>query len=246
MKDPKDTLVLIVDDEESLRKAIAFEFQRRGYQILTAENGVVAREMVGKAPVDVVISDVRMPGGDGVELVRTLKTNAPARPVAAFVTGFADITIDEAYDLGADAVFSKPFSRAALRDFVARAGLSLEERWNGSAPQDASIVDGTDSLEGEAAGQVARVTLGRGGMFVAVESGHLKVDTRVRFSFVAPEGEIEGPIEGVGIVRWTRSLADGPKLAGCGIEFESLSPSCRERIIRSILARERRPFIPAS
>jgi CheY-like chemotaxis protein len=245
MKTPKEMLVLVVDDEEGLRQAIAFEFERKGYQVMTAENGVAARKICETSPVDVVITDVRMPGGDGIELMRSIKSVRPDLPFAAFITGFADITLDEAYHLGADAIFSKPFSRVALRDFVARCALTLDERLNGKLTRDPAIAESETHLEGVDV-QAARVTLGRGGMFVALEGPTFRQDTRIRFSFRARAGEFTDLIEGVGVVRWNRPRADESGGSGCGIEFESLSEACRARVVAAIESLRRQPYIPSN
>lgn len=244
MKTPQETLLLVVDDEESLRKAIVFEFQRKGYKVMSAENGVIAKEIVVREAVDVVISDVRMPGGDGVDFIRAIKKIRPWVPFAAFVTGFADITLEEAYDLGAEAVFPKPFSRASLRDFVSRSCLTPEERWGELALHDPSIVDSEVALD-ESFVKPSFVTLGRGGMFVAMETTSFKPETRVKLGFKPATGDVDYRIEGAGIVRWIRSSQEGGKPPGCGIEFESLIQPCRSKLITAIQASDRASFIPA-
>ena len=77
----------------------------------------------------VILSDVRMPDGDGIELLEKVKEKNMFLPVMMFITGFADITLEEAYEKGADAVFSKPFDRKALFEAVVRALQSMDERW---------------------------------------------------------------------------------------------------------------------
>ena len=121
MTDLKDITLLIVDDEESLRDAMVYDFKRRGFNVLDASNGTQAFEIVKKTKVDIVLTDVRMPGGDGVELLDHIKAYNPELPVVMFITGFADITLEEAYDKGVDAVFAKPFDRKALLTAVMNA-----------------------------------------------------------------------------------------------------------------------------
>ena len=59
MKEPKDTVVLVVDDEETLRKAIFNDFKRKGYQVLSAGNGRDAFEIVKNHKIDVILSDIK-------------------------------------------------------------------------------------------------------------------------------------------------------------------------------------------
>jgi DNA-binding NtrC family response regulator len=106
--------LLVVDDEETLREAIAFDFKRKGFNVQSAANGTQALEIVKQAPIDLIISDVRMPNGDGLELLREVRRRDPEVPVVVFVTGFADATEEECLRRGAWKVFAKPFDRKAL------------------------------------------------------------------------------------------------------------------------------------
>ncbi len=121
--------ILIVDDEEDLRDALAFDFKRQGFEVFLAHNGTVAYEMFLKNPTDIVLSDVRMAGGDGVELLKNIKNSHPEVPLV-LSTGFAEIGIDEAYSIGAHSVVLKPFERKYLKEVINNALLSLEERNN--------------------------------------------------------------------------------------------------------------------
>lgn len=119
--------ILIVDDEEDLRDALAFDFKRQGFDVLLAENGQVAYKIIQSKPVSIVLSDVRMAGGDGVELLRNIKSSHSQIPVV-LSTGFAEIGIDEAYNIGAHSVLFKPFERKALKETVQAAMQSFEEK----------------------------------------------------------------------------------------------------------------------
>ncbi len=62
--------ILIVDDEQSMREWMRILFQREGFDVLVAEDGVVARDLVGREYIDVVLTDIRMPRLDGLELLQ--------------------------------------------------------------------------------------------------------------------------------------------------------------------------------
>jgi two-component system cell cycle sensor histidine kinase/response regulator CckA len=75
-------VVLVVDDEEGLRELLCRGLQDEGYHVLTAGNGVEALEIMETAPpVDLVVTDVVMPGMDGRELGRRLAQRSPDLPV---------------------------------------------------------------------------------------------------------------------------------------------------------------------
>ena len=69
--------LLIVDDELSMRQFLTHLFQREGHSIRVAENGRRALEMLRQQPVDVIISDVRMPDMGGIDLLRATKELHP-------------------------------------------------------------------------------------------------------------------------------------------------------------------------
>lgn len=73
--------VLIVDDETVLRESMASLLEDEGYEAIQAENGLVAHQILIERPVDVVLSDVRMPEMDGMDLLTHLKKLAPQTPV---------------------------------------------------------------------------------------------------------------------------------------------------------------------
>ena len=66
--------ILLVDDDENLRQALQKTLESMGHQVLPAQNGRVAHELFLKTPVDVVISDIRMPEMDGLELTIASRT----------------------------------------------------------------------------------------------------------------------------------------------------------------------------
>ena len=121
--------ILVVDDEAILRSAIVFDFKRKGFNVLDAENGAQAFEIVKANKIDLVLTDVRMPGGDGIELLDKIKALNASLPVVMFITGFADISLEEAYDKGVDAVFAKPFDRKALLAAVLKALSDINDKW---------------------------------------------------------------------------------------------------------------------
>lgn len=82
--------VLLVDDDRELLTALGRLLTRRGYQVLTAENGDAAVRRLEEAPVDVVITDIRMPGMDGHELLRHSKRLQPEAEVI-LLTGYGTV-----------------------------------------------------------------------------------------------------------------------------------------------------------
>ena len=230
MKTPKETTLLVVDDEADLRNAIAFDFTRKGYHVLTAENGADAFKIVESTPIDVVISDIRMPGGDGIELLNRVKEFNNRLPVVIFITGHADIGIEDAYDKGADVIFSKPFDRKALHAAVERAVTPKEKLWPARSERlevAFSIVLKFPHLD--TAIKAQGLSIGRGGMFVALDDRFPAVMSPVSFRLEFSDEPRFGAITGAGIVRWVRKTNEGGFRTGCGIG----SPISTARVARS-------------
>ena len=121
MKDLKNYTLLIVDDEDVLRDTIVFDFKRKGFTVLSANCGSVALELVKSNKIDLIVSDMRMPGGDGLTLLEQARACHPELPVLIFITGFADVTEAECLAKGALSVVPKPFDRKLLMNSVIKA-----------------------------------------------------------------------------------------------------------------------------
>jgi two-component system response regulator PilR (NtrC family) len=107
--------VLIVDDEQSMRDMLRIVLRRDGYDVTVARDGREAIELLQKHPVDLLLSDIRMPDVSGVDVLRAAK-DINRDMVAIMMTAFASTdTAVEALRLGANDYFTKPFSMDELR-----------------------------------------------------------------------------------------------------------------------------------
>lgn len=102
--------VLIVDDEPDILELMEEEFNYYGYQTMTADCGVDAIQKIRSNKFDIVVSDYKMPNGNGMSVLDEVNSMAKdIRPEFFFVSGQADISIKDALDAGAKKFFSKPF-----------------------------------------------------------------------------------------------------------------------------------------
>ena len=110
--------ILIVDDEQSYRQLLSLVFESDGHSIRTATNGREALALLHEEPADVVISDVRMPDMDGIEMLSSVRESQPDLGVV-LMTAFASVeTAREAFKLGADDFIQKPFDVEELKLIV--------------------------------------------------------------------------------------------------------------------------------
>lgn len=119
--------ILIVDDEQNMRIALFEALSRNGHEVAVAENGRMALEMIARQQPELVITDIKMPGMDGLELLRQIKALLPGLPVV-IMTGFATVdTAVEAMKQGAFDYLLKPFPVEVIEETVARV-FALERR----------------------------------------------------------------------------------------------------------------------
>lgn len=103
--------VLVVDDDQTLRAALFRILSRKGYQVITCATAKEAEHVIGEQPlIDLVLLDIRLPDGDGIEILKLVKKKYDQTPVVV-LTGFGSVDIAvEATKLGAYHFMTKPFN----------------------------------------------------------------------------------------------------------------------------------------
>jgi CheY-like chemotaxis protein len=105
---PVNGRILVVDDDEDICSIISAVFQDSGLETLTATSGFDALQVIATNKVTVVISDVRMANGNGLELLAAVRKHYPKLPVF-LITGYDDLSSEDALRQGAKELFNKPF-----------------------------------------------------------------------------------------------------------------------------------------
>jgi len=103
-----EKVILCVDDEVDILELFRDEFIDLGFKVLEASNGIDAFKLFKENDIDCIVSDIRMPGGDGVSLVKNVKDEGSNVPIF-LVTGFSDYSKEDLASLGINAVIFKPF-----------------------------------------------------------------------------------------------------------------------------------------
>ncbi len=113
--------ILIVDDEQNIRRVLARAFEKNGYEVSTAENAHQALRLVDEVQPDLVLSDVVMPGPTGLELLKKLRAKYPDLPVV-MMTAYGTIPMAvEAIRSGAFEFLTKPLDMDSLFKVVRHA-----------------------------------------------------------------------------------------------------------------------------
>ena len=231
--------VLIVEDDRELRSVMVEDFTRKGYDVRDAENGSAAFDLFRERPAELVITDGRMPGGDGNELIERLM-GLGQKPAIMIVSGYNDLKNEEVFDRGALAVFTKPFNRRQLFQTVERALKPLEERFSvkpeGLEGAPKVVVKGENLAQILAGGKLSS---GRGGLFVAHEGVFPELEKPL---VLRVEVESGPGFEALGIVRWVRD--QGVLALGFGFEPVFAEAPSRAELIRVLESSTRNCFIP--
>ena len=110
--------ILIVDDEPMIREIFKEAFEAAGFVVHEAQNGREAFRFVTSDSYDCVLSDVRMPGGDGIELAKSIHQMPGRKPKVFLVTGYSDGNIQQAIEYGVERIFDKPFDFKDVLDCI--------------------------------------------------------------------------------------------------------------------------------
>jgi len=126
--------ILIVDDEVNMQKVLSILFRRENYEVVTASNGDEAKKLIaGPGAFDLVLSDLKMPGMDGIQLLTYIRDSNLNIPVI-MLTAYGSISeAVDAMKLGAVDFITKPFNKDDLKSIVRRV-LFGEDKRIGSLP----------------------------------------------------------------------------------------------------------------
>lgn len=110
--------LLIVDDQQGIRLLLKEVFKKEGFQTHLAATGIEALQIVEQADISLVLLDMKIPGMDGIEILKRIKEIKPHISVI-MMTAYGELgVIQEALDLGAMKYFTKPFDIFEVRDEV--------------------------------------------------------------------------------------------------------------------------------
>jgi two-component system phosphate regulon response regulator PhoB len=116
--------ILVVEDETDIRQILAYNLEQAGHEVLVAERGDSALAMVRDRRPDLILLDLMLPEISGLEICRTLKSDAGLRTIPVIMLTARNEEIDRVvgFELGADDYVAKPFS---VRELLLRIGAVL-------------------------------------------------------------------------------------------------------------------------
>lgn len=117
------TTILIVDDDELFRTMLEAMLRKEGHRVLIAVNGTEAQALLESTAPDLIMTDILMPDGDGIELINVLNQRGNRIPIIAMSGGRRAISLEfnleSAELMGVKATLAKPFTREGLREALA-------------------------------------------------------------------------------------------------------------------------------
>lgn len=212
--------LLVVDDEVDLRDIIASEMEFMGATVHQAGNITAAKEMLKNHQIDLIVSDIRMPGGTGIDLLDYVKSFNSNNPPMILITGFADITLEDALNKGAESLLSKPFKLDDLIKTAARFTQPTENRFSDNDEKPVQDLDVELEEDLETSMKNRDFLIGRGGVAVVLGTQRKKIhineviNLNLKFK--------DRPLNGVAICRWIKVHEGGLK-AAVGLEFIKLT-----------------------
>ncbi len=166
--------LLVIDDEAGIREMLTILFQKAGYRVTAAAGCVEGLAALAASPPDLVMTDLKMPDGSGLDILKKTRESNPDLPVVMITAYSSTKTAVEALKAGAYDYIAKPFDVEELKHVVARA---LEKK---------RLVDENVALKERAEGR------SRGG-----SGGHLAEDARaLRPHLAHRQDDVDGPHRG--------------------------------------------------
>ena len=135
-----NTNVLVVDDDEPIRKLLERVLSTAGYKVHMASSGEDALRIIRKTRIYVFLLDLQLPGMDGLELCRRIRSDHPISCIYAF-TGHASLyDLAACREIGFDDYFTKPFQVDEFLEAI-RDGFQKLERWEKSSQETPASVE---------------------------------------------------------------------------------------------------------
>jgi two-component system response regulator ResD len=161
-------LVLIIEDESTIVRLLRLYLEQAGYRVLAASDGITGLEMHARERPNLVILDLMLPGLDGLEVCRRIRTWANT-PIVMLTARQSEDDRVQGLELGADDYIAKPFS---TREVISRVRAVLR-RTQGESMGDASrAVSSTNGATASASGDVLRFP----GLVVTIPARRVEVD----------------------------------------------------------------------
>jgi len=230
--------LLVVDDESGIRDSLKDFFELEGFHVVSSDSGSRALEVLKKDTFDVVLSDIRMPEGDGRFLLQSIRQIHAAQPIVILMSGFSDVTPEEAYAEGAVAILTKPFNPVEVMEKIKTHLDDQLNKWNLTYPSVPKYKVKINASSIEEAVQKQMLSCGQNGLFLKMDPSGYRVGEDIEIQFNDSE------LSGIGIIRWVRAVESTDRHKGMGIELKSASNKFKTQFLNLLENQKIAAIIP--
>lgn len=240
----KPLKIMVVDDDRQLCEAVAFEFEEDGHDVCQASGGFEAIEWLKKNDVDVILSDVKMPQGSGLDLLDFVKHRDVQHPPVVFFSGYSDVPREESFARGVERIFPKPFDVDELKKYLSSITQGFFDYWSQAKTMTptAQIHEKFESLYLGDPQSKQQVGLGRGGLFLPLNNPKWVKDEILKITLSFQSGPLRD-FECLARVEWKRNESDSKSLSGIGVSFINIEKAYLNQLA-DIPYSQIRAFIP--
>ena len=230
-----DFTILVVDDGAAATDTTGLWFERAGYHVVTAVNGPSALNLVESTQIDLLVADIGATQLDAISFLLGVKRRGIYKPSIGFLTSTSEVSNRDAYDMGVEALFSKPLVRAKVVAAAEQILAGRESRWSLPPRGPAGILLSATFGSLSSALASGQIAFGRGGFCVESNQPLPPGPVQLAIDFAADSLELSGR----GVVRW--SDAQERRL---GVEISYLDPSARDWVVAQTTKNPTLSFIP--
>jgi CheY-like chemotaxis protein len=234
--------ILVIDDDAGCRAVFNAILTRAGYVVVEAASGSDAIPIIQQERFDLILSDIRMPDGNGIDLLTWLRAGGDIETPFILTSGLPDLSCEDTYHIGAESVLIKPIRVNTLLEITKRLTLPLNQRIR----FEDTVTTTLEPLLIESASTellpTGKLAIGRGGFFVGISDQRAIPLEYLNFKVLSPTKE--PMLTGVGVVRWVRQEQNNGLMSGLGVEFANLDSLSLQRMTAFINECKPIPFIP--
>ncbi|GEM_PF-1966747 len=232
--------VLVVEDNEVMCEVLASSIENLGMSVRKVTDAESVLPILESERFDCVISDIRMPNKDGVELLSEIRKAHPIWPFVILVSGHHDYDVDELLNYGAVAYVKKPFKIDEIFNLISSYFIDDLIQRNQSMIKSKEIHKDFEEVTLD----LTKASVGTGGAFISFKDlpSILSAEVGKFYDFNVKVEEDNSPVKISAEVVWKKN--DGEPNAGVGIRFVSITPQVDSYVKKLISQNSISSFIP--
>ena len=220
--------ILIVDDESGIRDSLKDYFELEGFDVVTAQSGNEALTLISASHFDLVLSDIRMPNGDGRFLLKSIRQLNFSQPVVILMSGYSDLSLEEAFAEGAADLIPKPFNPIELLSHVKSYLQESNKKWKTKFDKPAKYKTQIQATSLKEALDKKLINCGLSGIFLNIDPIGYRVGENLEISL----NDLN--LHMIGIIRWVRTVEQTGRMKGLGLEIQVLSEEFKSQFLKTI------------